>query len=226
MTPMPLPAQRRSIRVVIVDDHAMFTESLRLALEQQPDVAVVGSARSAREALPVVTASDPDVVLLDYRLPDGDGVALARLIKASAPRRQIVMLTGAENDGVLLAAVEAGCAGFVTKTSPMEELLSAIRAATAGEAVISPALLSRLLPRIHRGYRGVGADLTGRELEVLRLLAEGLSNPAIASRLTISVHTVRNHVANILAKLGVHSKLEALATAMREGILETSDSGT
>ncbi|HLZ37659.1 MAG TPA: response regulator transcription factor [Mycobacteriales bacterium] len=225
MAPLP-PAQRRSTRIVIVDDHAMFAESLRLALEQQADLSVVGSARTVREALSLVAASKPDVVVVDYRLPDGDGVALARAIRATGAARQIVMLTSAENDGVLLAAVDAGCTGFVTKTAPLDELVAAIRAAAVGEAVISPALLSRLLPRMQPGFRGVGADMTARELEVLRLLADGLSNAAIAARLTISVHTVRNHVASILAKLGVHSKLEALATAVREGILETARSRT
>lgn len=219
--PAPGPVPSGATRVVIVDDHEMFAESLRLALEQEPDLVVVGSAQTARDAPAVVAATTPDVVLVDYRLPDGDGVSLTATLKGASPSRQIVMVSGAENDAMLLAALEVGCAGFVTKSSSLEELIGAIRAAAVGEAVISPALLTRLLPRVHRTYRGVGADLTTRELEVLRLLAEGLSNAAIASRLTISVHTVRNHVANILGKLGVHSKLEALATAVREGLLES-----
>ncbi len=129
------------------------------------------------------------------------------------------MLTASAADHVLVAAIEAGAAGFVSKTRSLQEVTSAVRAAAAGEAVISPEMLARLLPRLHRGGTAARSDLTEREREVLGLLADGLSNAAIASTLSVSVHTVRNHIANLSAKLGAHSKLEALSIAVRDGLL-------
>eukprot|EP01032_Pedospumella_encystans_P005171 gene5171-6141_t len=129
------------------------------------------------------------------------------------------MLTASAADHVLVKALEAGASGFVSKTRSLAELTSAVRAAAAGEAVISPELLARLLPRLHRSGRPRANDLTEREREVLGLLSGGLSNAAIAAELTVSVHTVRNHIANLSAKLGAHSKLEALSIAVRDGLL-------
>src|SRR5262249_14798065 len=126
------------------------------------------------------------------------------------------------SEGLLLAAVEAGAAGFVTKSGSIDEVTAAIRAAAAGEAVVAPAMLSRLLRRVVRNEHGIGADLTTREREILGLLAEGVSNAAIADRLPVSVYTVRNHVANLSTKLGAHSKLEALSIAVREGLLPSA----
>jgi DNA-binding NarL/FixJ family response regulator len=131
----------------------------------------------------------------------------------------VVILTAVEDEAVLAAAIEAGCAGFLTKTASVEELVGAVRQAAAGEAVISPALLVRLLPRLHRREQPTRFELTPRELDVLKLLAGGMSNAAIADDLNLSVNTVRNHVANLLMKLGVHSKLEALSVAVREGLV-------
>jgi DNA-binding NarL/FixJ family response regulator len=130
-----------------------------------------------------------------------------------------VILTASAAEHVLVAAIDAGAAGFVSKTRGLAEVTAAVRAAAAGEAVISPELLARLLPRLQRGQHSAGTDLTEREREVLGLLAEGLSNAAIADKLTVSVHTVRNHIANLSAKLGAHSKLEALSIAVRDGLL-------
>jgi len=161
----------------------------------------------------------PDVVLMDYELPDGTGVDAAERIKAELPDTKVVMVTSYTDEGVLVRAIEAGCSGYVTKHKVIEEVVSAVRAAAAGEALISPAMLARLLPKLRPTKRGVGADLTSREIEVLSLLAEGLANQAIADKLVISVHTVRHHVQNIITKLQAHSKLEAVATAAREGII-------
>ena len=206
-------------RVLLVDDHQLMSSTLQLALETEPDIRVVGLARNLAEARTALTSTLPDVVLLDQRLPDGDGVAAIPDFHAQRPDAQIVVLTANTSEAVLVAAVEAGAAGFVTKTSTIEEVVAAVRAAAVGETVIAPALLTRLLRRVVRHEHGLGSDLTPREREILELLAEGLSNAAIAERLSVSVYTVRNHIANLSTKLGAHSKLEALSIAVREGLL-------
>jgi DNA-binding NarL/FixJ family response regulator len=165
-----------------------------------------------------VTTETPDVLLLDRRLPDGDGVSAIPELRAIRPSMDVVVLTAADNDHVLVQAIEAGAAGFVSKTRGLGEVTAAVRAAAAGEAVISPEMLSRLLPKLTRAA-GPEPELTRREQEVLDMLGQGLSNAAIAERLTVSVHTVRNHIANLSAKLGAHSKLEVLSIAIRRGLL-------
>ena len=206
-------------RVLLVDDHQLFASSLKVVLDTEPDLAVVGIAGTLEAARAAMTSTAPDVVLLDVRLPDGDGIEAIDDLRARRPSAQVVVLTASTSEAVLVQAVEHGAAGFIAKTGTLDEVLSAVRAAAQGEAVISPALLARLLPRLSRQPRHLGADLTAREQEMLALLAEGLSNGAIAERLTVSVYTVRNHVTNLSAKLGAHSKLEALAIAVREGLL-------
>ncbi len=209
------------VRVLIVDDHEVLAASLAQALDVEPDLRVVGLAGSLAAAEALIATTTPDVLLLDHRLPDGDGVSAIPRLRALRQRLAIVVLTASTAEHVLVAAIEAGASGFVSKTRGLSELTSAVRAAAAGEAVVSPELLSRLLPRLQRG-RARGAAhpaLTEREREVLALVAEGLTNAAIADRLVVSVHTVRNHVANLSAKLGASSKLEALSIAVREGLL-------
>jgi DNA-binding NarL/FixJ family response regulator len=206
-------------RVLLVDDHQLMASTLQLALENESDIRVVGLARNLAEARTALASTHPDVVLLDQRLPDGDGVAAIPDLYKMRPDTQIVVLTANTSEAVLVAAVEAGAAGFVTKTGTIEEVVGAVRAAATGDTVIAPALLGRLLARVVRHERGIGSDLTPREREILELLAEGLSNAAIAERLHVSVYTVRNHVANLSTKLGAHSKLEALSIAVREGLL-------
>ena len=207
------------VRVLIVDDHEVLAASLSLVLDDQPGLTTVGVAGTLERARLLMATTQPDVVLLDHRLPDGDGVAAIEELRALQPGAGIVVLTASAADHVLVSAIEAGAAGFVSKTRSLEEVTAAVRAAAAGESVISPELLARLLPRLHRGSAGSRSDLTEREREVLGLLADGLSNAAIAQRLTVSVHTVRNHIANLSAKLGAHSKLEALSIAVRDGLL-------
>jgi DNA-binding NarL/FixJ family response regulator len=160
------------------------------------------------------------VVLLDHRLPDGLGVEAIAELKALRPSANVVVLTAAAEDSMLVTATEAGCAGFILKTSPLDELVNAVRAAAAGEIMVSSDLLARLLSRLHHERARPSDDLTAREREILQLIAEGLTNSAIASRLFISVNTVRNHVQSVLAKLNAHSKLEALSIAIRDGVIE------
>ena len=206
-------------RVLIVDDHEVLATSLAQVLDAEPDLVSVGVAGSLEQARAMIRTTTPDVVLLDHRLPDGDGADAIGELLALRPSAQIVMLTASAADHVLVKALESGASGFVSKTRSLAELTSAVRAAAAGEAVISPELLARLLPRLHRSGRPRATDLTEREREVLGLLSGGLSNAAIAAELTVSVHTVRNHIANLSAKLGAHSKLEALSIAVRDGLL-------
>lgn len=213
------PPDAGSIVVVIVDDHRMFAESLGRLLSSEPDIEVAATVADAAGVRSAIERHHPRVVLLDNGLPDADGTDVAAQIKQQDPAAMVVMITGSADDRVLLAAIDAGCSGFLTKDRASDEVAQAVRHAAAGDVVIPPALLARLLPKMNRAHRGLGADLSPRELEVLHLLATGATNRAIADQLFLSVNTVRNHVQQILQKLGVHSKLEAVATAVREGII-------
>jgi DNA-binding NarL/FixJ family response regulator len=159
---------------------------------------------------------------MDYRLPDGDGVEATRRIREVAPSTAVVMVTSVASENVLLGAIDAGCAAFVLKDSPMQDVIDATRAAGRGDSVIAPSLLARLLPRLRRSASAPPTALTEREQQVLELLVEGLSSQAIADRLFLSMNTVRNHVQNILVKLGAHSRIEAVATAVRSGLVHRS----
>jgi len=212
-------ASGRDIGVLLVDDHRMFAESIARLLADEEGIAVLGTASTGGEGIVLAERLQPDVVLLDYQMPDLDGVTVAARIKAARPETMVVMVTGSADDRVLVAAIEAGCSGFITKDQVAGEVASAVRAAAAGEALITPQMLGRLLPKLRHTSTHVGADLTVRELEVLGLLAEGLPTRTIADRLHLSVNTIRNHVQSVLTKLGAHSKLEAVATAVREGLV-------
>ena len=204
---------------MIVDDHDVLALALAQVLDSEPDLTVVGTARTIVEARGLVTSALPDVVLMDHRLPDGDGIAAISELRTLRSTTKYVVLTASTSDYALVSAIEAGASGFLSKSRGVDEVRSAVRAAHAGEAVISPEMLARLLPRLNRAREPNRTDLTDREQEVLTLLAEGLSNAVIAARLYVSVHTVRNHVANLSAKLGARSKLEALSIAVRLGLL-------
>lgn len=206
------------IRVLIVDDHEVLAASLAHVLDQEPDITTVGTAQSLAQARTRVATASPDVLLLDRRLPDGDGVAAIGELRELRPSMNVVVLTGAGADDVLVRALEAGAAGFLSKTRSLAEVTTAVRSAAQGEASVSPELLSRLLAKLTR-TPGLQPDLTPREQEVLAMLAQGLPNAAIAAELSVSVNTVRNHVANLSAKLGAHSKLEALTIAIQRGLL-------
>lgn len=207
------------ITVLLVDDHKLITQTLAAIIAPQGDIEVVGRAGTGEEAKQMARSLLPDVVLLDYELPDTDGVSVAKEILSELPDTKVVMLTGSTSDSVLVAAIEAGCAGFVPKEEAVEEVLEAVRAVHAGEAMISSKLLARLLPKLRRGAQPGSFDLTQRESQILGLLAEGLSNRAIADQLSVAVGTVRNHVQHVLTKLGAHSKVEAVAIAKREGLI-------
>jgi DNA-binding NarL/FixJ family response regulator len=213
----------RSIRVLITDDHAVFADGLAALLEAQPDMGVAAVAGDVAQAASLAGTAHPDVVLMDYELPDGNGVEATTRVLDACPTAKVVMLTSYSDEAILLAAIEAGCAGFVTKHRAAREVIEAVRAAAAGEALIAPDLLARLLPRVVRGTASSAlAPVTNREREVLELLAEGRSNQAVAQTLGVTLNTVRNHVQNILTKLHAHSRLEAVATAVREGLISNT----
>jgi DNA-binding NarL/FixJ family response regulator len=221
-TPEPGPGDDLPIRVLIVDDHEMLATSLAHVLDEEPDLTCVGVAHSLESAKRLIRSVAPDVVLLDHRLPDADGVPAIAELHELRPSVRIVVLTASASDHLLAKAIDAGAAGFLSKTRSLDEVTAAVRAAANGEALISPDLLARLLPRLNRKGAPAHQELTEREREVLGLLADGLTNAAIAERLVVSVHTVRNHIANLSGKLGAHSKLEALSIAVREGLLPGS----
>ena len=211
-----------TVRVLVVDDHEVLADALTEVLNAQPDLEVVGTANDLATARALLAGTPVDVVLLDHRLPDGEGVAAIPELHEIQPGAAIVMLTAMTADSVLLAAIENGAAGFISKTHGVGEVTAAVRSAAGGESVISPDLLVRLLPRFRQEAHPAApeTELTGREHDILGHLAEGMSNAAIAGEMGVSVHTVRNHLANISAKLGAHSRLEVLSIAMKQGLLD------
>jgi len=204
------------IRVVIVDDHRVLAELLTAALSASDDVDVVESVGTAADAIARVGALQPDVVVLDYDLPDADGVSVVSSIKAECRACRVLMLTSYTDPVVLSEAFDAGCDGFVTKRNGASEILSAVLAVASDQTPVSADMVGSL---VRRDDGGVGSDLTERELDVLRSASLGHSNKEIAAELYLSVNTVRNHMQHVLNKLGAHSKLEATAIAVRAGIL-------
>jgi DNA-binding NarL/FixJ family response regulator len=203
------------LRVVIVEDHLMVAEGLALGLGALPDVEVVGIASTLAEAREEIERHRPDVLLVDFRLPDGDGVALVGELQGEGDPA-VVMVTSYAEPSVARAALEAGCRGFVLKHAGFEDVVRALDAIRHGSIYVSGALLEDLLP----GRRSAPApDLTARETQMLELLAVGASTTDIAEHLFLSVNTVRNHVQNMLTKLGAQSRLEAVAIGARLGLV-------
>lgn len=210
------PTSKPAIRVVIVDDHRVLTELLTAALSMSGEVAVIESVGTAMDAIARVGAVQPDVVVLDYDLPDSDGVSAVSSIKEACRTCRVLMLTSYTDPVILSEALDAGCDGFVTKRNGASEILSAVLAVASDEIPVSADMV-RSLVRPDNG--SVGSGLTAHELDVLRSASRGHSNKEIAAELYLSVNTVRNHMQHILNKLGAHSKLEATSIAVRAGIL-------
>ncbi len=209
------------IRILVVDDHRVFASSLARVLAAEPDIEVVGAVGTAEAAMGAMH-NGVDVVLIDFRLGNTDGIDVTRRLVAEWPDVRVVMLTASHDEAVMASALEAGCSGFITKSESLEVVLIAVRGAAVGESVISPALLGRLLPRLTSRARGRNPDLTQREHEVLSLMALGGSNQDIADELMISRDTVRNHVASILSKMGVNSKLQAVTAGIQRGLISVT----
>lgn len=206
-------------RVLVVDDHDLVAETLRRALAVEPDFVVVGCAASVSTAVQEARELQPDVVVMDFRLPDGTGAEATALVKAECPETEVVMLTGQSNGATLAQALEAGCSGFVAKAGRFDELIDTIRAVVRGEVRVPRSLIEDLALHLRPRRPSLGSDLTAREQEVLALLAAGRSTAQMVDELIVSVHTVRNHVRNILAKLQATSRLEAVAVATRLGLI-------
>jgi DNA-binding NarL/FixJ family response regulator len=208
-------------RVLVVDDHEMFSEALELLLRRQPDVRLVGSARDATEALGMLE-DEPDVVLMDLDMPGIDGIQATRQIREAVPNAKVVLLTAVQSPEIIADALAAGACGYVPKTRAVDELMDVVRRAAAGELVMPERDLAAVVEQL-RGSRPTPGELalrrlTPREAEILRSLAAGETTTQIAEALGISALTVQSHVKSILAKLGVHSKIEAVTLAWRHGL--------
>ena len=212
------------IRVLLVDDHQLLTDALAQLLAHESDIRVAGVARTVAEAKNAAR-DRVDVVLMDYRLPDGTGADATRAIKARWPAAKVIMLTAISDDETVLDSIQAGADGYMTKDRAIEDVVGAVRAAQAGEILLPRSVVFGIAQRV-AAAREKGAtrapveQLTPRELEVLRALSEGLSSKEICERLYIAPNTLRTHVQNIMGKLRVHSKLEAVAFALRHRLVE------
>ncbi len=214
----------KRIRVLLVDDHQLLTGSLSQLLAREPDIEVAGIAASVADTKALLRER-LDVVLMDYRLPDGTGAEATRAIKTRWPNARVVMLTAVSDDETVLESIQAGADGYLTKDRAVDDIVGAVRAAHAGETLLPRAVIMGIAQRV-AAARDRGGDrvriepLTPRELDVLRALTEGLSTPEICERLFIAPNTLRTHVQNIMGKLRVHSKLEAVAFALRHRLVE------
>ncbi len=213
-----------AITVLIVDDHTVVRQGIRAFLSTQPDIHVVGEAESGREAVHLVVEHVPDVVLMDLVMPEMDGVEATRQIKRLSPRTQVIVLTSYHDDEHIFPAIRAGAISYLLKDVGAEELAAAVRKAARGEAVLHPRVAARVIQELHgqteQGEDSPFADLTERELEVLRLIAEGLSNAEIARCLVISEKTVKSHVSNILSKLHLADRTQAAVYAWKKGLMK------
>jgi DNA-binding NarL/FixJ family response regulator len=211
------------IRIVIAEDHAVVRQALRVMLEMEPDVTVVGEAVDGEEAAKLTEEHKPDLVVLDVRMEGMDGVEATRKIRKQNPETAILILTGFGDEDILVNAVEAGAHGFLLKDATHDELLDAIRRLVKGESLITPSLLRRLLDEfVHRQEepRPAHNQLTPRETEVLQALARGLRNEEIARELVISEKTVKSHLTHIFGKLQVEGRSQAIIYAIRHGLVD------
>ena len=212
------------IRLLLADDHAVVRSGLRMLLEAQPDMTIIGEAETGQEAIRRVAELSPDVVLMDIEMPGMNGIEATRRIKANAPASAVLALTMYEDDQYFFEMLRAGASGYVPKRAAPDELVSAIRAVSRGEVFLYPSLAGRLVQDyLRRGPAGEGEppgdELTPREQEVLTLIAEGLSNNEIADRLVISAKTVDRHRENLMRKLKLHNRVDLVKYALRKGLI-------
>lgn len=214
------------IRVVICEDHALFRRGLMVTLESADDIDVVGEAANGAEAIELVSHVAPDVVLMDVRMPKVDGITAAREILDVLPTATVLMLTVSDDEDDLFEAMKCGAAGYLLKEIGANEIIDAVRAVHDGQRLVTPSLATKLITEFAGAERRRSEEeldtpkLTARELEVLRNVADGATNREIAQRLGISENTVKNHVRNILEKLRLHTRMEAVLYAMRRQLLD------
>jgi len=230
----PRPTIRRvtgpdRITIVIADDHRAFGEALQFALDKEPDLEVVGVLTDGEAAVELASVRAPDVALIDLQMPGVGGLEASRRIRRASPETAVVILTGTEDRLAIGRAVQAGAHGFLRKTEAVVDLAEAVRRAHRGEALNPKDEIEVALRRLRRRREADGdiarrlERLTPREVEVLQLMADGLPSDRIAAELELSKHTLRTHVQNILTKLGVHSKLDAIVMAIRFGTVRTAE---
>jgi two-component system, NarL family, response regulator NreC len=216
------------IRLLLADDHAVVRSGLRLLLDSQPDMRIVGEAENGRETVRLVSELEPDVVLMDIEMPDMNGIEATRQIKETTAKTAVLALTMYEDDQYFFEMLRAGAAGYVPKRAAPDELVTAIRAVSRGEVFLYPSLAGRLVQdyfqRVDTGEQSTMTDdLTPREQEVLTLIAEGLSNGEIAQDLVISVKTVDRHRENIMRKLNLHNRVDLVKYALRKGLIDLDE---
>jgi len=225
--------RQEPIRVLIADDHALFRRGLEMVLEEEDDIDLVGQASDGTEAVAVAGESLPDVVLMDIRMPKSNGIEACRATKEVAPSAKIVILTISDEEEDLFEAIRAGASGYLLKDIPLDEVAEAVRAVHGGQSLINPSMAGKLLTEFatlakrdteeeEEAQHVAPPKLTDREMEVLKLVARGMNNRDIAKELFISENTVKNHVRNILEKLQIHSRMEAVMIAVRQKLIEFS----
>lgn len=210
------------LRVMIVDDHEVLRTGTRQVLESSEGIVVVGEADDGNSALAMIDELNPNVVLIDIRLPDRSGIDVARQLIVKAPGVRVVILSAYDDDEFVRAALEAGVTGYLLKTMPRDELVAAVRAAAQGTTVLDPVLSPRLAGAHSSWGPGNGPRLTWRERETVELVAEGLSNKAIAARLSVSVRTVEGHLNHVFTKLGVESRTELVRFVLTQGLISST----
>ena len=211
------------IRIAIADDHPVVREGLVAMLETEPDFEVVGTAATGAEAAALVARVDPDVMLLDLELPELDGVGVLRRLAAEGARVGVIVFTVFDTDERIIAAVEAGAAGYLLKGAPRGELFAAVRTVAAGGSLLTPVASSAVLRRVRGEAPAAGPSLTPREREVLQALARGLGNKQIAAQLGVSDRTVKFHVSSLFEKLGAGNRTEAVTIAARAGLVSIGE---
>ena len=216
----PSPPSSPSLRILIVDDHMVVREGLRAILEAAGDLALVGEAADGAEAVRLTGELSPDVVLMDLRMPGMDGIEAIRQIKARYPEVEIVILTTYDDDEYIVRGLRAGARGYLLKDAGRKALFEAIRAAARGESLLPPAVVEKVVAHLAEPRPARSGTLSGREQEVLAMLADGAANKEIAARLHITERTVKAHVTSIFNKLGVNSRTEAVAVALRSGLMD------
>jgi DNA-binding NarL/FixJ family response regulator len=219
------PPREGPISVLVVDDQPVFTEMLRLVLDMQEDIKVVGMAFTGDEGLKMAIETRPDVLLVDYHMPGMSGLEVIQQLRAAGEETTVVVLTADTGEAVMAEAIAAGAAGYITKQQALSEVVQAVRTASEGEPVVPPFMIPRILSHFHRQQQReqqaelLKARLSAREIEILEQLARGKSNEGISELFVLSPNTVRTHIQNVIKKMGVHSKLEATTLALQLGII-------